>query len=100
MKVNKKGKSQELWSQLESRVRCYGDLVVLQGIHEYCWKLPGIEPRTPGHGFCSQCSVTELQQTNNHQPLQFSIMYCRSGAGIHQFHTWQPLSMCPLDHIF
>ena len=33
------------------------------------WKgqqLPGIEPRTPG--LCSQCSVTEPRQLDNHQP--------------------------------
>ena len=28
------------------------------------WQLPGIEPRT--HGFCSQCSATELRQPDNH----------------------------------
>ena len=32
---------------------------------------PGIKPRTPG--LCSQCSTTELQQLDNHQPSQSSI---------------------------
>ena len=35
------------------------------------WLLAGIKPRTPG--LCSQCSATELQQPDNHQPSQSSI---------------------------
>ena len=38
-------------------------------------------------GLSRQCSATEPQQPDNHQPSQSSIQ-------MPQLHTWQPLSMC------
>ena len=54
------------------------------------WQVLRNEPRTPGP--CSQCSVTELRQPDNHQPLQSSIC----GTEMPQSHTWQPLIRTPL----
>ena len=44
-------------------------------------------------GLSPQCSATEPQQSDNHQPSQSSI----HTAQVPQSHTWQPLSMCPIS---
>ena len=46
---------------------------------------PGIEPKTPG--LCSQCSATELRQSDNHQPSQSSI--CTAQVGLKCL-SWTP----------